>query len=356
MRKILILIGLIFLIFACHKNGPSKGSLSVTLENIPHGTVLNLVDIETGSVVQRITVNNDCFSIGINLPTPKLFGIWEDNPKYEKYRKFVWLENSNITIKGNYEYFVNAKVEGSSSNLINEKFEKIEREFFNQLSNLKRLGTMANNIQIKDSISKEIIVVMAKFKEQKKQLYVNNIVTEVAFYKLVQEITDENSLFHKKDIDSLYKLLPKKFQLSKNGDLLKEYIALPAKPKVGEKFVDCFLVTPDGKNQSISENLGKFTLIEFWSSSCGPCRIEHPGLRKIYNRYHDKGLNIISISGDYNLDDWKDAIKKDSLTWANLSDLKGFQNKAFLIYGIKYIPQTILLDKNGTILNCNLFF
>jgi thiol-disulfide isomerase/thioredoxin len=101
----------------------------------------------------------------------------------------------------------------------------------------------------------------------------------------------------------------------------------------------------------MSSHLGKYTILEFWASGCEPCSTEHPILRKIYNLYHEKGLNIISISGDVDSNDWKNAIKNDSLTWTNISDLRGFTNVAFMIYRIKGIPQIILLDEKGIIID-----
>jgi thiol-disulfide isomerase/thioredoxin len=152
----------------------------------------------------------------------------------------------------------------------------------------------------------------------------------------------------------LYNKLPIKLKHSKKGTLLKEYISLPDAPKVGDRFIDCTQLTPEMKSESISDNLGKkFTIIEFWASWCGSCRRDHPIMRKMYNLYHKKGLNIISISCDENTERWKNAIKQDCIPWDNISDLKGWYNKAFMIYGIKGVPQMILLDNNGIIVDDN---
>jgi hypothetical protein len=74
-------------------------------------------------------------------------------------------------------------------------------------------------------------------------------------------------------------------------------------------------------------------------------------LRKLYNTYHEKGLNIIGISGDTEFNNWSDAIKRDSVVWTNISDLRGWKNKVFMIYGIKELPSLILLDDQGIILD-----
>jgi thiol-disulfide isomerase/thioredoxin len=145
--------------------------------------------------------------------------------------------------------------------------------------------------------------------------------------------------------------LPERFKISDNGLIINKFISLPEIPKIGEKFIDCTQRTPEGKSESISKNLGKYTIIEFWASSCGPCRAEHPLLKKMYDLYHSKGLNIISISCDDNIDDWVNAIKKDSMAWTNISDLNGWNNEAFMSYGIKAIPQMIILDENGVIVD-----
>ncbi|MDO9580651.1 MAG: TlpA disulfide reductase family protein [Bacteroidales bacterium] len=351
MRKFAILTGLLCLLFACNRSKSHEGILTASLTNIPDGTVLNFVDIDSGKTFRKIKVFDNKFEIKFNFPTPREIGIWEDKPKYDKYRLLLWLENSKINISGNYDYFVNAKVEGSASNIIHQQFVSFVRKFDNSLSDLKRSRAMTNNQFVKDSISKEIEQVLTQYKDEKIQLYQKYIESEVAFYNLASEITNFNSVLSKSDIEKPYNELPDKFKSDKKGELLKEFISLPEIPKVGEKFVDCSQLTPDGKTESISSNLGKYTIVEFWASGCGPCRAKHSELRKIYNLYHKKGLNIISISGDNDSDDWENAIKKDSLIWTNISDLKGWNNKAFMIYGIKFIPQMILLDENGFIVD-----
>jgi thiol-disulfide isomerase/thioredoxin len=161
----------------------------------------------------------------------------------------------------------------------------------------------------------------------------------------------EEYLFSKNDIKQIFNLLPEDSKISSKGKLLAEYIHLPDIPEKGEKFVNITQRTPEEKDASISQNLGKFTLIEFWSSNCGPCRIKHPMMKMLYEKYHDAGLNIIGISADTDREAWTAAIKSDSLLWLNISDLKGFNSSAFMIYGVKSIPKLILLDENGIILD-----
>ena len=99
---------------------------------------------------------------------------------------------------------------------------------------------------------------------------------------------------------------------------------------------------------------GKVVLIDFWASWCGPCRKENPNVVNVYKKYKDQGFDILSVSLDSNKDRWMSAIEKDNMTWAHVSDLKGWKNEVAKTYGISSIPATILLDKEGKIIARNL--
>lgn len=107
-----------------------------------------------------------------------------------------------------------------------------------------------------------------------------------------------------------------------------------------------------GNDISLRAYRGKYVLIDFWASWCGPCRKENPAMVELYNEIKTKNLDfeIIGVAGDFVADRWKNAIIKDNLPWINISDLKGFDGKALKIYGIKSIPYTILLDREGKII------
>jgi thiol-disulfide isomerase/thioredoxin len=99
---------------------------------------------------------------------------------------------------------------------------------------------------------------------------------------------------------------------------------------------------------------GKYILIDFWASWCGPCRAEYPFLKKAYQQFKDKGFEIIGISLDEKKSDWLNAIKSNEFSWTELCDLKGRNNEIAVSYGIHAIPQSFLLDQNGRIIAKNL--
>ncbi len=109
------------------------------------------------------------------------------------------------------------------------------------------------------------------------------------------------------------------------------------------------LATPDGNFLALSSLRGKVVLIDFWASWCGPCRKENPAVKAIYEKYKERGFEIYGVSLDQNGDQWKAAIAKDGLTWKHVSDLKGWKSSASGLYGVRSIPATFLLDKEGRI-------
>ena len=110
------------------------------------------------------------------------------------------------------------------------------------------------------------------------------------------------------------------------------------------------LKTPEGNTLALSSLRGKVVLIDFWASWCGPCRKENPNVKRIYDKYKDKGFEIYGVSLDNNGDQWKAAIAKDGLGWKHVSDLGGWKSSAAQLYQVHSIPQTFLLDKEGRII------
>ncbi|EHQ30087.1 TlpA disulfide reductase family protein [Mucilaginibacter paludis] len=125
---------------------------------------------------------------------------------------------------------------------------------------------------------------------------------------------------------------------------------------VGSKAKTFESLTPDGKKLGLQEVVatGKYTLIDFWASWCGPCRAENPNVVKAYTTYHDKGFNILSVSLDTKADAWKAAIAKDGMPWYHVSSLLGWKEPAAELYGVHAIPQNVLVDAKGVIIATNL--
>jgi thiol-disulfide isomerase/thioredoxin len=106
----------------------------------------------------------------------------------------------------------------------------------------------------------------------------------------------------------------------------------------------------NGQMFDVATLRGKYVLVEFWASWCGPCRIQNPALRKIYKKFHDKDFEIVAISLDTDVLKWKKAVEKDKLTWIHLGDLKSGEQSIANKWGINAIPFNFLIDKEGKII------
>lgn len=120
---------------------------------------------------------------------------------------------------------------------------------------------------------------------------------------------------------------------------------------IGKQFIDLEAADENGESHALSEyaGKGKWVLLDFWASWCGPCRAEMPNVKTAYRKYHDKGFEIVGFSFDEKKKAWLKAINDMNLTWIHLSDLKGWGSIAAEVYEIEGIPDNLLIDPKGKI-------
>ncbi len=111
----------------------------------------------------------------------------------------------------------------------------------------------------------------------------------------------------------------------------------------------------DNKPIQLSGLKGKVVLVDFWASWCEPCRMNNPHLSKLYKKYHEKGLEILSVSLDSNENNWKQAVQQDKLEWLQVNDNKGWNAPSASLFNVEAIPSLYLIDKQGIIREINLF-
>lgn len=166
-----------------------------------------------------------------------------------------------------------------------------------------------------------------------------------------------NFLDEKEDFVTLDSL-SRKFEREKPGSpLAQSFVGRMNRIRgvmVGGQAPEITLTDTSGNTVPLSSLRGKYVLIDFWASWCGPCRQENPNVVRMYNKFKDKGFTIYSVSLDQAKENWLRAIRNDHLTWTHVSDLKFWQSAAAQLYGVNAIPATFLLDKDGKIIAKNL--
>lgn len=156
-------------------------------------------------------------------------------------------------------------------------------------------------------------------------------------------------LMKTKTLPARYEALGENARQTVPGRWLKPYSDQIACIIVGGTAPDLQMKTPDGSPISIYGIKAKAKILDFWASWCGPCRAESPNIMNVYKKYKDKGLEVIGISLDERAELWKKAIQHDSITWPQMSDLRGWNSIAAEKYRLVGIPQIYLLDENNRI-------
>jgi peroxiredoxin len=164
-------------------------------------------------------------------------------------------------------------------------------------------------------------------------------------------------LYAKEDPDApslhtLFDRLSPAVKASTGGKAFAKNLVIAAKTGIGATAMDFTQNDTLGKPVTLSSFRGRYVLLDFWASWCGPCRAENPNVVKAYTKYHPKGFDILSVSLDRpgDKDKWLKAIHTDGLGWAHVSDLQFWNNAVAKEYGIQSIPQNFLIDPQGKII------
>ena len=152
-------------------------------------------------------------------------------------------------------------------------------------------------------------------------------------------------------LNAIAKRFPKSKKIAKlSGDVNNQTEPKQTEDLVGKEAPLFEMPDVNGRTISLASLRGKYVLVDFWASWCGPCRAENPNVVKAYNDFKSKNFTILSVSLDNSKDKWLEAIKKDGLTWTHVSDLKYWKNEVAVQFGIESIPASFILDPAGKII------
>jgi peroxiredoxin len=313
-------------------------------------------------VIDSVILNNGKFefkgSLEGNDPTFAylLFNKTGGGPSYKDY-KTLFLEKGTITVIGD-TLMANAKVSGTKTNDDNARYNaalKPVNDAYDALEAKKKGATPEQ--QTSEAFAKE------NFKAEK-AIELQETGTNKQFIKdnpdsYISLMALDNIAYNSdySDIAPLWDGLSPALKASKGGKSFAERLPKMKAIAIGASAPEFAQADTAGKTVNLSSFRGKYVLIDFWASWCGPCRRENPNLVKAYNRFKGQSFTVLGVSLDKPgaKDKWLAAIHKDGLTWNHVSDLKFWDNQVAVQYAIRGIPQNFLIDPQGKIVAKNLF-
>lgn len=301
-----------------------------------------LVDIDT------TTVENGVFAFSGFQQEPKLHYIFVGT---DRGNIPLVLENGKIDLKFQKDSMNYAKVKGTVQNDM----------FMEYLDESRKLSDRARSMQedMRSAAQQRDTATVAAIREEYVEFQDDVKNFNIDFAKqntnaLISVLIIRNLMMSKAlpnaEIKTMFENLTPEMKASAPGVQLKAQLDKSKATEIGGVAPEFSAPTPEGNVLALSEVKGKVTLVDFWAAWCRPCRAENPNIVNVYNKYHDKGLNIIGVSLDTRAEDWTKAIESDGLAWNHISNLKRFRDPIAELYNINAIPAAFLLDENGVII------
>lgn len=268
-----------------------------------------------------------------------------------------YIESGNIVITSP-DSLLNANISGTSTNedlsLLNNALKPLQRRFIqlnvnfealtpDQQQNIDTVAALRANFK---RIFAEMQPIQFAFIKDHPNSYISLTTLDLMKKRNADLIAE---------IDAAYKSLTPEVRETVLGKTLGLNIDASLKSAIGIMAPDFTQPDINGRAVKLSDFRGKYVLIDFWASWCGPCRAENPFVVAAYKKYKDKGFTVLGISLDEpaTKKDWLKAIKDDGLVWTQVSDLKGHGNVPSALYGVTVIPSNVLVDPSGKIVARN---
>ncbi|MBC6492313.1 redoxin domain-containing protein [Flavihumibacter stibioxidans] len=343
MKQIFVLILLLPAFAMAQKNGFTiKGKLTGLADK--SGVYLTNPDKEGDTLARAISRKQD-FILKGNLPESKLYNI-SFSPSGKKGLLFI--DNDKMELSGNIDEIQQIKLTGSPAHSSFQAFQQRFDPFFRRYS---QLSETANKTGVNDSLMtvyKSLVQELGMAADTFATEHKDENIAPFMWATLMQVVDDMVR------VERSFEGMAPKVQSSFYGKFLADRIADSKIGRIGAPALDFIQADTAGNQVALSSFKGKYVLVDFWASWCGPCRQENPNVVSAYERFRAKNFTVLGVSLDNNRARWIKAIADDRLNWTHLSDLKYWQNEVAVKYKIQSIPQNLLLDPNGIIIAKNL--
>ncbi len=323
--------------------------VSGELKNLADNTQVSLLDGMTNKEVATGTAKDGKFVLTGKTENITVFvlgfkGLQQKVP--------VFMGNEEVVITGDVVDVNNLQFKGSVTQDVYVSYMKLLTPLIEPYFKTMQAAQSEKESTKKDSLNKKASELTASLLNGFASLSAANSQSPVSTFFLLQLANIFPAI--KENMAAIYSSFGGEAKKGPFADILDKMVQTAEVGKVGSILPEFKQNDMNGKSVSLSSLRGKYVLVDFWASWCGPCRAENPNVVKTFNAYKNKNFTVLGVSLDQDKTKWLEAIKKDGLTWTHVSDLKYWNNEVAVQFGIQSIPANFLIDPKGVIIGKDL--